>query len=159
MENYEAFTEYLDGRLPYAEEQKLFSEMNMDEGLREQFRRFVTLDRTMKKTAIMNVPPQQLTNKIYAGLGFTIPGNTKIIKTPVTATGIGFLNSGIFKMLITGLSSAVVGVIATLFFFKSLTVFDNSGIEKKPKMEQVVKENPVILKNTIQPFTYKTEIS
>ena len=144
MEHYEIFTSYLEGTLPVDEEQKLFSAMNFDDGLRSQFRRFVAIDRTFKSTAGIYVPPNDVTNKLYAGLGFTIP---EIIHEPVPVPKNNFIQSPLFKYLMVGLGSSVATLLLVLWLFNP-----KSDVLNNSKQQQIteLKTVPQIQSNEIQ---------
>lgn len=99
MEKNEIFADYINGSLPSEEENRLFASMSFDEDLRNDFRRFIIIDKKLKEKAKNYIPPSDVTNSIYAGLGFTLAGSKAaaagIIKT-------AFLKTKLFAILSTG---------------------------------------------------------
>ncbi len=75
MEKNEIFAEYINGSLPAAAENKLFASMSFDEELRNDFRRYIVIDKKLKENAMSYLPPAEVTNAIFAGAGMTFGGN------------------------------------------------------------------------------------
>lgn len=114
MEKFETFAAYIHSDLTPEEEQQFFSSLSYDTDLRNDFRRFITLENSIKKSAGSFVPPNSVTNAIYSELGFTTPGSLALAAKPAAMTPI--FSS---KLFIAALSS-VLSIAATLLLINML---------------------------------------
>ena len=98
--------EFLDGRLDAAAERRLFAEMSENEELRQEFIAQQRLHGIIKKDMAAAVTPPDLTNSVFANLGFAPPG----IAPPPAPSFAGKILSwfgGATGYIITGVAAAV----------------------------------------------------
>ncbi len=108
------FLDYICGGLAAEEEQKLFSAMAYDNGLREEFRSFVAINNTLKSTSGSFVPSAGATNAVYAGLGMKFPNELAAAELPVS---IPFYKAKFFTGAMAGLTSVLIPVVAYILMF------------------------------------------
>ncbi len=127
MEKYELFKNYIDGLLTSSDEEHFFLELNSDYELRNQFRNFIKIENTFKKTATAHIPPPQLTNNIFAQLGFNIPIE---INSPKPSATSKFYSKSSFKMLVSSASSILLTLFFTLFIINNNSLLSEDKISK-----------------------------
>lgn len=108
------FLDYMNGGLAAEEEQKLFTTMAYDNELRDEFRSFVAIDKTLKSTSGSFVPSVGATNAVYSSLGLKFPNE---LAASEVLTKIPFYQSKFFTGAMTGLTFALVPFVAYLLFF------------------------------------------
>ena len=116
MENIsEIFLDYINGKLSIESEQEMFTSLSSDDLLRNEFRSFVAIDKSLKSSAESFIPSAAATNSIFASLGLQqIP-----VVAPVQPLipVVPFYKSALFAGLSSGLVVAAGAVAVILLLF------------------------------------------
>lgn len=99
--------DYLQGNLSANEEAGLFTALSYNEELREQFRNFVAIDKSLLNTSVSFIPPAGVTNTIFTQLGVKAL-DIGSIETVSSETSHLFFKSKFFASLMTGIVSTVI---------------------------------------------------
>ncbi|MDQ1267274.1 MAG: hypothetical protein QG635_2428 [Bacteroidota bacterium] len=102
MKNNELIFEYIEGNLGRSEESELFSRLASDESLREELRQMATLETSLKGSASAFHPGEELSKRVFSGLGYDFNAPKPSMPNPGLLKHIGsYLLSGIIGSILT----------------------------------------------------------
>ncbi len=109
MEKHEILSQYLDGELGQAEEQKLFYRLATDDEMRREFSNMITIGRSIRSNSHRFAPPAAVTASVFSELGY---------KAPVGGAAMGAAIPAFFskysQAIYSGLASAAATAIVML---------------------------------------------
>lgn len=114
----EKFLDYLQDNLNVSEESELFSILSYDEEKRNEFKNFLTIDKSLRKSAMSFIPPTNVTNSIFTKLGVNVLNPQFDVKAD-KVTSPPFIKSRFFSSMITGLVSISATILIMLYFMNS----------------------------------------
>jgi hypothetical protein len=164
----EKFLDYLQGNLNVSEESELFSILSYDEEMRNEFKNFLTIEKSLRKSSMSFMPPANVTNLIFTQLGVN-SYNPQLGENANKLTSASFINGKYFPSIITGLVSIIATVLIMLNLMNSSNdssknnmlennlTFDkqinnsNSNVEKRQKSE-IRRKSPIIERGSLVSF-------
>jgi hypothetical protein len=123
MDNIEKFTDLLQGRLDEESERKLFSDMSIDDELRNDFKCFNSVANSIKQNMSAFAPGAALKSRVFARAGFALPAEIPVAQgqnVQPTASGAGFFRTKMFVGIASGAASAIVAILLTMSVMSSL---------------------------------------
>jgi hypothetical protein len=110
MEKFEQLSNFIDGELSAADEQKLFYRIAADDELRREFKNMITVGQAIKNNSDRFSPPAAATANIFNSLGYK-PASSASIVSSETGSVAGFLtrnSRAIFSAAASALITALV---------------------------------------------------
>jgi hypothetical protein len=123
--NSELISLLLDGQLDREQEKTLYQNISADSEMQEELQELLSIRESVKKDYEAYNPPAELTNKVFAGLGYSAP---LAVEAPTAATAAGAITVGFFKRMLPYVALVVAGF--------SIIVFNQFKGEENAKLSE-----------------------
>jgi hypothetical protein len=113
--NYnELLLDFVDGNLPFEQEESLFLQLSSSDELRMKLKQILAIDTSIKNNSNYFIPPAEATIGVFSQLGFHAP-NTAVGNSIVSALNTA-KNFGLAKYSYSLVSGLLSAIITSLFF-------------------------------------------
>lgn len=110
--NSELISLLLDGQLDREQEKALYQNISSDSEMQEELQELLSIRESVKKDHEAYNPPAELTNKVFAGLGYSVPFASE---APTAAVTAGVFTAGLFKKMLPYVALVVAGFSVIVF--------------------------------------------
>lgn len=115
MDYNDLINEFLDGSLDSIQEDKFILLLTTSDEFRNEFRKSIALDKSLKADAMAIAPSAKATVNVFSGLGFAPPAST--IPANAVRTGIAASMAAFLRQNTQGILSGVITALATALMF------------------------------------------
>ncbi len=144
--NSELISLLMDGQLDKEQEQTLYQNISGNPDMQEELQELISIRSSVKNDSEAYNPPAELTDKVFAGLGYSAPFGTAA-KTATTAAGI--FSAAFFKKALPYVAVVIAGV--------SLVLFNRFGIDNSADNESTASTSASLIAGTDRSADFTAE--
>jgi len=124
MDYRQLIHEFLDGTLDGSQEDKLLMVLSSNEELRSEFKKLLSIDRSMSKEAAGIAPPSHTTMNLFNRLGFNAP---QAVATVAPKATVGSILSKYSGHMFSAVAASLITALLFVLMFKTNVPSDYSA--------------------------------